>query len=153
MKWRQSVLGVCLILAGGTASAAPCPKNGPEDLKAVYTHWLAAYHAKDLDGTMAIFSPDVVFQFQGAPDANWSDLKSSYKSEFASKEEGIWSPEFRSIEVSGDLAAAFSEWQFVVSENGRDQVKAHNNSIDLFRRDAACHWHITRSLNYPLKDK
>jgi len=131
------------------ADAAPCAKDGAPEIKAVYDHWLAAYRAHDLDGTMAIFAPDVVFQFQGAPDAGWSDLKASYAQEFAGHASGAWSPEFRSIEVSDDLAAAFSEWKLV--QDGA--VKAHNNSIDLFRRDAVCHWHIVRSLNYPLKDK
>jgi ketosteroid isomerase-like protein len=131
------------------AGAVTCAKDGAPEIKAVYDHWLAAYRAHDLDGTMAIFDPGVVFQFQGAPDASWADLKTSYVQEFASHGSGVWSPEFRSIEISGDLAAAFSEWR--LADGGT--VKAHNNSLDLFRRDAACHWHIVRSLNYPLKDK
>jgi uncharacterized protein (TIGR02246 family) len=138
-----------LVCCAGVAGAAPCPTDGPAQIEAVYDRWLAAYRAHDLDGTMAIFAADVVFQFQGAPDASWSDLKASYAQEFASKSAGAWSPEFRSVEVSDDLAAAFSEWRLV----GGGAAKAHNNSIDLFKRDAACHWHIVRSLNYPLKDK
>jgi ketosteroid isomerase-like protein len=140
-----AILACCATAAG----AETCTKDGPAEIKAVYDHWLAAYRAHDLDGTMAIFSYDVVFQFQGAPDARWADLKTSYAQEFASHPSGVWSPQFGSIEVSGDLAAAPSEWRLV--EAGA--VKAHNNSIDLFRRDAKCRWHIVRSLNYPLKDK
>ena len=144
------VLAAAVFACCATAvGAAPCAKDDAAAITTVYDHWLAAYRAHDIDGTMAIFAPNVVFQFQGAPDAGWSDLKASYAREFSSKASGAWSPEFRSIEVSDDLAAAFSEWRLV--ENGT--AKAHNNSIDLFRRDAACHWHIVRSLNYPLKDK
>ncbi|HEX4860523.1 MAG TPA: nuclear transport factor 2 family protein [Rhizomicrobium sp.] len=146
----KTFLAIAILACCATAAnAAPCAKDGAPEIKAVYDRWLAAYRAHDLDGTMSIFAADVVFQFQGAPDASWQDLKASYAQEFASKSAGMWSPEFRSIEVSDDLAAAFSEWRLV--ENGT--AKAHNNSIDLFRRDAACHWHIVRSLNYPLKDK
>ena len=143
----KGFVGGAILICCATAAGA-CPTSGASDIRTAYDRWLAAYRAHDLDGTMAIFAPDVVFQFQGAPDTDWAGLKASYAQEFASRTSAAWSPQFGSIEVSGDLAAAFSEWRLM--DGGAE--KAHNNSVDLFRRDGTCRWHIVRSLNYPLKD-
>jgi uncharacterized protein (TIGR02246 family) len=128
-------------------ASGSCPTSSADDIRAVYAHWLAADDAHDLDGTMAIFDKNVVFQFQGAPDVGWDALKTSYQADFASKSDGKWAPAFDRIEVSGDLAAAFATWTLTVSGKTAQQ----NMSMDLFRRNPACEWHIVRSMNYPKK--
>ncbi|MBV9991414.1 MAG: DUF4440 domain-containing protein [Alphaproteobacteria bacterium] len=144
-----SALVAPLMAACSAAASASCAPSAPDDLKAAYATWQAAYRAHDLDGTMAIFSRDVVFQFQGAPDMDWQALRRSYESEFAAASGEEWVAEPGSIEVSGDLGVVFSQWRLVPHAAGA--AKAHNNSVDTFKRDGTCRWRIVRSLNYPLK--
>ncbi len=146
---RRLVLCAALLCPASGAFAQGCPAADPGELRAAYERWQAAYKAHDLAATMAIFAPSILFQFQGAPDTDWAGLKAGYKREFASHSAAAWSGQVSYIEASGDLADVFSEWTLV--EGG--VAKAHNNSVDVFRRDAACRWHIVRSLNYPLDVK
>jgi uncharacterized protein (TIGR02246 family) len=145
---RSTILSLALFAALlTTPTLAACPAGSADDIRAAYTRWLAADDAHDLDGTMAIFDRDVVFEFQGAPDSGWDALKASYKAEFASASAGKWTPSFDHMELSGDLAAAFATWTYTKSGKATQQ----NVSVDVFRRNAACDWHIVRSLNYPKK--
>lgn len=134
-----------LVLSGPALGA--CSVGSPDDIRSTYSRWLAADDARDIDGTMAIFDKDVIFQFQGAPDVGWKELKASYLTDFATPSDGKWAPTFGQIDVSGDLAAAFAIWTYAKS----GKVTQQNVSVDLFRRDTACSWHIVHSLNYPKK--
>jgi ketosteroid isomerase-like protein len=146
--FSKSMLIACAVAAlAANPARASCPAATESDIHGAYETWLSAYKARDLGGTMAIFDKAVVFQFQGSPDAGWNDLKAGYQSEFAGSSKGDWVPEFRKIEVSGDLAAAFLNWTFVKAGTAVQT----NVSVDLFRRTPACTWSIVRSMNYPRK--
>jgi ketosteroid isomerase-like protein len=145
---RASALLIALFAAAAAGSAsAACPAASADEIRQIYARWIAADTAHDINGTMAIFDKGVVFQFQGVPDQGWNELKASYQTEFASHADGTWSPTYDRIEMSSDLAAAFGVWSY--TKDGK--VTQQNVSVDLFRRDAACHWHIIHSLNYPKK--
>jgi len=92
------------------------------------------------------------FEFQGAPDASWSDLKRSYAQEFARPGGVGWVPRWDEIRVSGEIAAALSLWQgFVTKADGTKELRATNRSVDVLRRGVDCRWRIFRSLTYPVK--
>src|SRR5947209_18811840 len=98
-----------LVLA--SSAGAQCPPASEADVRQEFNAWAAAYQTHDLAGTMAIFAPEIRFEFQGAPDASWSDLKQSYAQEFARPGGAIWVPHWDEIRVSGRIAAAFSLWR------------------------------------------
>ena len=88
----------------------------------------------------------------GSPDANWTDLRRSYRQEFSTAAKAQWSPSFERVEASGNLAVAFSKWRLLEPDrSGRQTVKVTNNSVDVFGRDNACQWKIFRSMTYRLK--
>jgi ketosteroid isomerase-like protein len=148
LMFRSALFAAVLSAFAFAAPAmAACPAGTADDIRAAYSRWLASYGARDLDGTMAIFDKDVVFQFQGAPDAGWNALKKGYQIEFAHPSDDTWTPVFGQIAVSADLGAAFATWTLTKSGKATQQ----NVSVDLFRRNAVCEWHIVRSLNYPKK--
>lgn len=142
--WGAVLVGLIVLVSPAEAA---CPAASADDIRKAYTAWLAADAAKDVDKVMSIFDKRVVFQFQGSPDADWAALRASYVAQYASHQDGTWSPHFDNIEVSGDMAAAFATWSFL-----KDGKAAQTNiSVDVFRRDDACAWHIVHSLNYPKK--
>lgn len=127
-----------------------CPVATESAIRAEYSHWLTAYRAKDISGTMAIFDPGIRFQFQGAPDQGFQDLKSGYLNEFSSRSTVTWEPVWDQILVSGKMAAAFATWRgLLAQESAERRVIAENRSTDIFVRGSDCRWRIVRSLNYP----
>ena len=145
---------IVAILAALGATAAPvrCPPASQVQVRDEFDRWVKAYELRDLDGTMAIFDPKVQFQFQGAPDADWTALKSSYAEEFAKLAKVRWVPRWDQIILSGRTAAAFSQWTALVAESdGRSRTIAENRGVDVLKRGHDCRWRIVRSLNYPIK--
>ncbi len=148
----RAILSAVVLLCASAPVWGACPTAQPAMIEARYTDWVARYDAHDLDGTMAIFDPAVVFQFQGSLDQDWAALKAGYVADFAQKSANRWVPRITHIEVSGDLAAMTSEWKYVATgPDGRDVVKITNTGVDILTRNAACEWHIVRSLNYTVK--
>ena len=136
--------------AAPATSASTCPVATEAEVRAEFVRWTAAYEARDLAGTMAIFAPDVRFQFQGVPDFGRDQLEASYRAEFAQREGGRWTPAWEGFLVSGDLAAAFSTWtNATVDAEGHGEAVMINRSVDVLRRGADCRWRIVRSLTYP----
>ena len=138
-----------MLLAALLAAAATCPPASEAEVRATFQAWLAAYRARDLAGTMAIFDPQVRFVFQGAPDADWSALRRGYQAEFAATASSEWRAQWDEVIVSGDTAIAFASWHEHVG--GSETPRAENRAADVLRRGEGCRWRVVRSLNYPLR--
>lgn len=63
------------MLLAALLAAAACPPATEASVRGAFEAWLVAYRSRDLAGTMAIFDPQVRFQFQGAPDLDWAALR------------------------------------------------------------------------------
>jgi uncharacterized protein (TIGR02246 family) len=138
-----------VILVALAAVAAPCPPATEASVRAAFETWLAAYRARDLEGTMAIFDPGVRFEFQGSADLDWAALRRNYAAEFAQTARSEWRGEWDEVIVSGDLAAASATWREHVG--GAGEPRAENRALDILRRGEGCRWRIVRSLNHPLR--
>ena len=124
-------------LTGDTAAAAQVWHE--------FEHWLHAYETGDLDGTMAIFDPEVVFEFQGGPDASAAMLRRDYESDLKSRAAGTrWVPRVEEVHAEGGMAIVRAVWELHVG----DKVTQRNRSMDVFhQRDGR--WRILRSINFP----
>jgi uncharacterized protein (TIGR02246 family) len=141
---------VVQILALLSAAAAQCPPSTDAELAQVFERWVKAYERKDLTETMAIFAPEVRFQFQGTADQGWKDLESQYVRAFAMPSASNWTPKWNQIVVSDGVAAAFATWFGSKKDSeGKWQVVAENVSVDVLQRGSDCKWRIIRSLTYP----
>jgi ketosteroid isomerase-like protein len=137
-------------LLTAAAVATQCLPPSTRQVRSTLVNWLAAYRDGDLKGTMAIFDPAVRFQFQGAQDQGWADLRKRYQREFAAKPSVEWRPLWEQVMVSGNLATAFATWSEHVANN--PEPRAIIRTVDVLRRGKDCRWRIVRSVNYPLKD-
>jgi len=154
MDGHMNVLGTkigrsLLACALSACGAMPMPVlaqqgcGGAASITATYATWMESYRHKNLAGTMAIFAPDIVFSFQGSPDAGYAQLRDSYKQEFSAKTTSQWIPTFEQPTADATLGVLVSRWRLV--SNGRDRV--HNRGLDVLRcTDGA--WRIFRSMNY-----
>jgi ketosteroid isomerase-like protein len=137
------------MLVAAMLAAAACPPADEAGVRATFDAWLAAYRARDLAGTMAIFAPEVRFAFQGSPDLDWAALRRNYQAEFAATATSEWRAQWDEVIVSGEMAIAFASWR--EHANGSDTPRAENRAADVLRRGEGCRWRIVRSLNYPLR--
>ena len=118
----------------------------------VFEQWTSAYEKGDLDGSMSIFAPNVVFAFQGSKDQDYEDLRKGYVQDFATRKPGtVWVPRMEEVYVEGTMAIVRSIWELKVKTGSAElEVKARNRSVDIFSK-ASGTWHIIRSFNYPEK--
>ena len=133
------------------AHAADVPMTGDAAAGAqvwnTFEHWLKAYDAGDLPGILAIFAPDVIFEFQGGPDAGLADLRRDYEADLKSRAPGTrWVPRVEEVHAEASMAIVRSVWELHVGE----RVTQRNRSMDVFVRQGDG-WRILRSINYPEK--
>jgi len=141
-----------LALIGSSVAATHCPVANESQVREEFNRWVKAYDARDLAGTMAIFAPEVRFEFQGSPEQDWKALEQGYVRSFARPGQTTWVPTWDQVLVSDQLAAAYSTWRAVVTEPGsKPEVRAENRGVDVLKRDSDCRWRIVHSLNYPAK--
>jgi len=150
-KRLLAALTAALLAPLAPARAADAPLTGDTAAAArvwdTFEHWLKAYESGDLPGIVAIFEPDVIFEFQGSPDATADMLRGDYEADLKSRAPGTrWVPRVEEVHAEGSLAFVRAVWELHVG----DQVTQRNRSMDVFqRRDGR--WRILRSINYPEK--
>jgi uncharacterized protein (TIGR02246 family) len=119
----------------------------------VFEQWTSAYEKGDLDGSMSIFAPEVVFAFQGSKDQDYEALRKGYVQDFATRKAGtVWVPRIEEVYVEGTVAIVRSVWELKVKSGSADtEVKARNRSVDILGKGLGS-WRIIRSFNYPEKE-
>jgi uncharacterized protein (TIGR02246 family) len=129
-----------------------CPAATEAEVQQAFTTWTEAYSAKNLEGVMAIFDRNVVFEFQGAPNASYDELEAAFRADFERLDPGNsqWVAEPDSIMLSGEMANVISTWRQQVTTETGIQTRQTNRAIDVLTRGGDCRWRIARSLNYPL---
>lgn len=147
-------LASILIYSPGFAATPPMlgdTASGTQVLH-VFEQWTSAYEKGDLDGSMSIFAPSVVFVFQGSKDQGYEALRKGYVQDFATRQPGtVWIPRIEEVYVEGALAIVRSVWELQVKSGSAEaQVKARNRSVDILSKGSGS-WHIIRSFNYPEK--
>lgn len=118
-----------------------------------FQRWLRAYDQADLDQTMAIFDPGVVFIFQGSRDQSYADLRKGYEQDFRPRADGTtWVPLVDEVYAEGSLAFVRATWELrvAVASGAASRVKERNRSLDILRLSGG-QWHIIRSFNFPEK--
>lgn len=146
-----ATLSAALLAPLAPARAADAPLTGDTaaaaQVWATFERWMKAYEAGDLEGIMAIFDRDVIFEFQGGPDANADMLRRDYADDLKSRAAGTrWVPRVEEVHADGNTAFVRAMWELHVG----DKVTQRNRSMDVFqRRDG--HWNILRSMNYSAK--
>jgi len=149
-------LAATLLVAQARADDVPLngDKAAAAEVLRTFQAWTRAYAAGDMAGVMAIFDPDVLFEFQGGKDERLDDLRRDYETDFKTRAPGTtWQPRLEEVRAQGELAFVRSTWELHVAGQGEgaaDTVKHRNRSVDILGRQDG-RWRILRSFNYPEK--
>lgn len=149
--FAASLVSLLLVLVT-SVPAAGVAVDARSELLSVFQSWTAAYDKGELDGTMRIFAPEVLFVFQGGKDQSYDDLRQGYVQDFATRRPGTtWVPHIEEVYAEGSVGFVRSIWELKVkSETGETQTKARNRSVDILSKSSGT-WRIIRSFNYPEK--
>ena len=152
MRIVPALLFSILLVVTTNVSAASVAADDRSELLSVFHTWTAAYDKGDLDGTMRIFAPEVLFAFQGGKDQTYDDLRQGYVQDFATRTAGTtWVPQIEEVYVEGSVGFVRSIWELKVkAETGETQTKVRNRSVDILSKRSGT-WRIIRSFNYPEK--
>jgi len=150
MQSTHFVFLLAALAVAATAHADACPVQTTEqaaaEVRALFSDWNEAVLRKDLDRTMAIFSPSLHFQFQGSPDFGYVRLQEVYSANFARENAPVWHPVVEKLIASPDIVTLFNEWKLIPAAGG-DPISEFRG-VDVFQRETDCVWRITASLNY-----
>jgi len=139
IAWLLCAQAADVRLAGDEAAA--------RQVWSAFQRWLVAYDKGDLEGTMAIFDPGVVFTFQGGRDQSLADLRAGYEQDFRTRPPGAsWVPVVDEVYADGNLAFVRATWRLHVG----GAVKESNRSVDILRLSQG-QWRIIRSFTFPEK--
>jgi ketosteroid isomerase-like protein len=109
-----------LLVVTTEVSAASVAADAQSELLSVFQSWTAAYDKGDLDGTMRIFAPEVLFAFQGGKDQTYDDLRRGYIEDFATRKPGTtWVPHIEEVYVEGSVGFVRSIWELKVKGRNR----------------------------------
>jgi len=146
MKIRFLLL---LAAAAPLAAFADCREDTADEaaaqVRAAFETWNQAVIAKDLDKTMAIFSPSIRFQFQGSPDFGYARLQTIYSQSFGRENGPEWQPLVENLIASPTMVTLFNEWKLMPAGGGKPL--AEYRGVDVFQLEADCQWRVTASLN------
>lgn len=128
---------------------AQTSKEAEAEVRAAFAAWNEAVMHKDLEKTMAIFSPSIHFQVQGSPDFGYAHLLANYTSSFARENAPQWQGMVENVISSPQIVTLFNEWK--LTPIGGGAALGEFRGVDVFERESDCAWRVTASLNYPDK--
>ena len=146
---RRSLVLSTFILLASLYTLAACRVPAADEFQAQFDNWSRAYQAHDLDVSMRLFAPELVFESQDHPDLSFADLRAEFARQFAEMSHPRWIGHVDDVVAAGEVATVFSTWKAFAVRDGSQVLILTQRSADVFRPGAACNWRITHSLNYP----
>jgi uncharacterized protein (TIGR02246 family) len=141
-----AALSAPLDLSGGAE-----PTEAAEDeIRAAIENWRSAFNARDEDRVCALFAPDLVANYQGEPERDFTSLCEMLRA--AIRDPGTkyrYSVEISEIVVYGDAAVVRLVWALEINKAGSPTQTVEEPAVDIFHRQADGSWKVSRYLAYP----
>ncbi|MGC2199384.1 MAG: nuclear transport factor 2 family protein, partial [Stellaceae bacterium] len=142
------------LAAPATPSAAQPIQTAEDAIRAVLEEWQSAFNNRDEQRVCDLFAPDLVANYQGEPERDYSSLCELLRS---SLEDGQatyrYSMRINEILVYGETAVVRLAWTLEVEKADAAKETIQEHAVDIFRRQAGGSWKISRYLAYPASDK
>lgn len=117
----------------------------------LFTHWTDAFNRKDLAQSCALFAKNVVADYRGYPERNYSSICDGFKKIFR---EANYRYHYRfklhSVYRSENLAAVRITWYLSLYENGKKISESQDEGMDVFEKNKLGKWQIINYLSYPV---
>jgi steroid delta-isomerase len=136
-----------------------CPSGGAEptdtetaenDILAAIEDWRSAFNERDEERVCALFAPDLVANYQGEPERDYSSLcemlRAAVRDPYVTYR---YSLEINELLVYGETAVARLVWALEIDKAGSPKQTIEEPAVDIFHRQSDGSWKISRYLAYP----
>jgi steroid delta-isomerase len=158
---RLRRLAAAAIIAAAALTAPFDPSGGGEppgaagraaenEIRSAIENWRSAFNARDEDRVCALFAPDLVANYQGGPERDYSSLcemlRAAVRDPYVSYR---YSVEINEIVVYGETAIVRLVWVLEIERAGSPKETIEEPAVDIFHRQVDGSWKVSRYLAYP----
>ena len=152
--FMASLLASTSLLAADTAAEKTKPQTTSTEkdtalFQSLFTDWTKAFNQKDLEKSCALFAKNMVGNYRGIPQKDYSSICEGFKKIFqeANKQ---YQYQFKLHQVyrSQNLAAVRITWYLTITENGKEISKIQDEGMDILEQNAEGKWQIVNYLAY-----
>ena len=144
------------IIAAAALTGPLDPSGGAEpteaaenEIRSAIENWRSAFNARDEDRVCALFAPDLVANYQGEPERDYSSLcemlRAAVRDPYVTYR---YSVQVNEIVVYGETAVVRLVWTLEIEKAGTPKQNIEEPAIDIFHRQADGSWKISRYLAY-----
>ena len=137
-----------------TPSAAQPIQTAEDAIRAALEEWQSAFNNRDEQRVCDLFAPDLVANYQGEPERDYSSLCELLRNSLEDSQATYrYSMRINEILLYGETAIVRLAWTLKVEKAEATGETIEEQAVDMFRRQADGSWKISRYLAYPASDK
>ena len=137
-----------------TPSAAQPVQTAEDAIRAALEEWQSAFNNRDVQRVCDLFAPDLVANYQGEPERDYSSLCELLRNSLEDRQATYrYSMRINEILLYGETAIVRLAWTLKVEKAEATGETIEEQAVDIFRRQADGSWKISRYLAYPASDK
>jgi uncharacterized protein (TIGR02246 family) len=146
-----SIIAAAVLTAPLDSSGGAEPTEAAEDeIRSAIENWRSAFNARDEDRVCALFAPNLVANYQGEPERDYSSLcemlRAAVRDPYVTYR---YSVEIHEIVVYGETAVVRLVWALEIEKAGSPKQTIAEPAVDMFHRQIDGSWKISRYLAYP----
>jgi steroid delta-isomerase len=132
-----------------TGGAEPT-ESAENAIRSAIENWRSAFNARDEDRVCALFAPDLVANYQGEPERDFTSLCEMLRTALRDPDTTYrYSVEINEIMVYGEAAVVRLVWALEIDKAGSPTDTIEEPAVDIFHRQPDGSWKISRYLAYP----
>jgi uncharacterized protein (TIGR02246 family) len=129
------------------SDSTPLAEN---EIRSALESWRAAFNDRDEHRVCDIFAPDLVANYQGAPERDYASLCELLQTAVQDPVTNYhYVLNVNEILVYGETAIVRLVWTLEIEKDGAPKETVEETAVDIFRHQADGSWKISRYLAYP----
>jgi len=141
---------VALVVLFDAPASADSTDAAQNEIRSALEKWRSAFNDRDEDRVCDLFAPDLIANYQGQPERNYTSLCQLLQTSLQDRERTYhYSLNINEVLVYGDLAVVRLIWTLEIEKDGASKEIIAEPAVDIFRRQADGSWKISRYLAYP----
>jgi len=146
------LFAVVALVAPSTCAEADSTLSAQSEIRSALEKWTIAFNARDSSKVCSVFAPDLISNYQGQPQRNYSSLCDQLKRSVGDPATSYrYALDLQEIIVSGDLAVVRLIWTLTLRrEKEPTETTIVEPGLDVFRRQSDGAWKIERFIAYPV---
>jgi steroid delta-isomerase len=146
----RSALSVALVVLFDAPASADSPDAAQNEIRSALEKWRSAFNDRDERQVCDLFAPDLIANYQGQPERNYTSLCQLLQTSLVDSERTYhYSLNINEVLVYGDLAVVRLIWTLEIEKDGASKEIIAEPAVDIFRHQADGSWKISRYLAYP----